>query len=108
MPPFEASDPDSSAQQLEVPDLPVGRLVFPDYSVHNPPDDTAWMKRVFLYVGMHQRLTGEVKKLPNPMAVVRRRVSGTGEVDAEGEELEIVEVVCWKVLFSQRPEPAGM
>lgn len=72
------------------------------------------MKRVYLYVGQHQRLTGEVKKLPKPLAVIRRREIRTdglenGEVDAAGgeDELEIVEIVRWKILFSSRPEPVG-
>ncbi|KAI9777316.1 MAG: hypothetical protein M1839_008924 [Geoglossum umbratile] len=90
-------------------DTPVGRLVFPDYSSANPPDNTAWMKRVYLYVGKHQRLTGEVKKLPNPTAVVRRRECAEGMAGGsdEVEELEIVEIVRWKILFSQRPEPVS-
>lgn len=90
-------------------DTPIGRLVFPDYSPSDPADSTAWMKRVHLYVGKHQRLTGEVKKLPNPMALIQRR-GGNGEdmeVDGGGEELEIVELVRWKILFSSRPEPVG-
>ena len=56
-----------------------------------------------LYVGKHQRLTGEVKKLAKPLAVVGKR-EGLVEVV---EELEIREVVRWKVLFSTRPEPVG-
>ena len=63
------------------------------------------MKKVHLYVGQHQRLTGEVKKLPNPVAVIRKRNSG--EIIAEGDELEIAEIVYFKVLFSSRPEPVG-
>lgn len=63
------------------------------------------MKKVHLYVGQHQRLTGEVKKLPNPVAVIRKRNSG--ETIAEGGELEIAEIVHFKVLFSSRPEPVG-
>ena len=63
------------------------------------------MKSVHLYVGQHQRLTGEVKKLPNPVAVIRKR--DRGEAAAEGEELEIAEIVYYKVIFSSRPEPVG-
>lgn len=96
----------------------IGRLVFPD---HHPttqdPNSTAWMKRVYLYVGKHQRLTGEVKKLPKAIAVIRKRrkedmegnglaAANPGEED-QAEELEIVEIVEWKILFSQRPEPVG-
>ena len=82
----------------------VGRIVFPDYSKDDPPDSTAWMKRVHLYVGRYQRLTGEVKKLNNPMALIRKR-STVGNTDAE--ELEIADVVYYKILFSSRPEPVG-
>lgn len=66
------------------------------------------MKTVYLYVGQHQRLTGEVTKLAKPLAVIRRR--DTPELpreDAAGEELEIVDVVHYKILFSTRPEPVG-
>lgn len=62
------------------------------------------MKRVYLYVGRHQRLTGEVKKLAKPIGVIRRRQGG-GDDQAGEDELEIVEVVRWKVLFGGRPEP---
>ncbi|KAL2046897.1 hypothetical protein N7G274_000915 [Stereocaulon virgatum] len=82
----------------------VGRLVFPDYSRNDPASNTAWMKRVHLYVGQHQRLTGEVKKLPRALAVIRKRE----ETDSANEELEIVDIVYWKVIFSNRPEPVGI
>ncbi|KZM18918.1 uncharacterized protein EKO05_0006671 [Ascochyta rabiei] len=97
----------------------VGKLVFP---YHNPllhgDDDTKWMKRVYLYVGENQRMTGECKKLGKPFAVVRRRGDadvvmrdgeggGDGEARGESEELEIVEVVKFKIVFSGRPEPVG-
>lgn len=90
----------------------VGRLVFPHYSKDNPSTDVGWMKTVHLYVGRHQRLTGEVKKITNPLAVIRRRIpDGQGEPDidiGEGkEELEIVEVIYHKIVFSSRPEPVG-
>jgi chromosome transmission fidelity protein 8 len=96
----------------------LGKLVFPLYNPSiNDPNDTKWMKRVYLYVGKGQRMTGEVKKLGKPLGVVRK-VGGTGEGDVEmaegddegtrdGDELEIVEVVRWKVVFSSRPEPVG-
>lgn len=84
-------------------ETPIGRLVFPDYAVGE--SGTGWMKRVYLYVGKHQRLTGEVKKLPKPVAVIRKR-DGTGNGEG-GEELEIVEIVKFKILFSTRPEPVG-
>lgn len=90
-------------------ETPIGRLVFPDYVFGE--EGTGWMKRVYLYVGKHQRLTGEVKKLPRAMAVIRKRgeVAGEEGMDVEGqEELEIVEIVKFKILFSTRPEPVGI
>lgn len=85
--------------------ISIGRLVFPDYSAGGSSEDTGWMKRVHLYVGQHQRLTGEVKKLPNPVAVMRKRDSR--EVTVEGNELEIAEIVYFKLIFASRPEPVG-
>lgn len=90
------------------PTIPIGRLVFPDHTVGGSPEDKSWMKRVHLYVGQYQRLTGEVKKLPNPVAVIRKRDSGGGgEAIADREELEIAEIVHFKIIFSSRPEPVG-
>lgn len=85
--------------------IPIGRLVFPDHSADEPSENKSWMKRVHLYVGQHQRLTGEVKKLANPVAVIRKRDSG--EATSEGNELEIAEIVYFKIIFSSRPEPVG-
>lgn len=82
----------------------VGRLVFPDY-VKGDSESKAWMKKVHLYVGPHQRLTGEVKKLANPMAVLRRKTGTSSAVG--GEELEIAEIIYYKILFSSRPEPVS-
>jgi chromosome transmission fidelity protein 8 len=82
----------------------VGKLIFPEYSPSNPVSDTKWMKHVYLYVGKHQRLTGEVKKLPRAIGIMRRRESGG---DNAPEELEIMEIVKHKIVFTQRPEPVG-
>lgn len=82
----------------------IGKLMFPYYNSNSPSEDTAWMKRVYLYVGKHQRLTGEVKKLPKAWAVLRKRDS---EQDTAGQQLEIVDIVKYKIVFSQRPEPVG-
>ena len=97
-------------------ETPIGRLIFPEYDAAKP-EDTKWMKQVYLYVGQHQRLTGEVKKLPKAIAVIRKKkVGGVREREeggmegVEGEkadELEIVEIVKHKILFSTRPEPVG-
>ncbi|KAJ5779303.1 hypothetical protein N7457_007023 [Penicillium paradoxum] len=81
-------------------ETPIGKLMFPDYSVHNP-DDTKWMKRAYLYVGRYQRMTGEVKKLPRPIAVLQKRRA------SEDEELEVVEIVRYKIFFKSRPEPVN-
>ena len=85
------------------PTTKVGRLVFPDYSSENPTQSVVWMKRVYLYVGQHQRLTGEVKNLPKPLAVIRKRATS----DSANEELQKMDIVYWKVIFSSRPEPVG-
>ncbi|CZR52619.1 related to sister chromatid cohesion protein Ctf8 [Phialocephala subalpina] len=94
----------------------IGRLVFPEYDPQNT-SSTGWMKRVYMYVGKHQRLTGEVKKLPKAIAVIRkRRNESAGDMDVdmndEGDEegvaeLEVVEIVKYKIIFSTRPEPVG-
>ncbi|OIW27926.1 hypothetical protein CONLIGDRAFT_454568 [Coniochaeta ligniaria NRRL 30616] len=94
-------DPDS-----ETPSIPIGRIDFPDYRPDAlDPTSTAWMRQVYLYVGQHQRLTGEVKKLPQPLAVIRRR--GEGGEDDVAEELEVVDIVKYKLVFSNRPEPVA-
>jgi chromosome transmission fidelity protein 8 len=75
----------------------LGRLVFPadDFS-----QSTAWDgKRVFLFIGKHQRMAGEVKKLNKAIAVVRR--------GAQDDEVEIEEIVRYKMIFAHRPEPMG-
>lgn len=84
--------------------LPVGRLIFPLYSPADPPESTAWMKRVHMYVGKHQRMTGEVKKLPKPLGVIRRK---PGAEEEGPEELEVVDIVRYKIVFSTRPEPVS-
>lgn len=69
-----------------------------------------------MFIGQHQRLAGEVKKLPKPLGVVRRRRRklADGEQQEEVEEgrgadevedLEVLEVVKYKLVFSSRPEP---
>ncbi|KAK5660955.1 hypothetical protein OQA88_12330 [Cercophora sp. LCS_1] len=88
----------------------IGHLIFPDYDPDGDPNDTKWMKKVFLFVGEYQRLQGEVKKLGMPVGVVRRRGgdrNGGGPGDGNGEELEVVEIVRWKIVFGGRPEPVG-
>lgn len=105
LPPDADPADDTSSPTSSLPGgVDVGRLDFPDYDPN--AEGSAWMRRVHLYIGQHQRLTGEVKKLPRPMAVVRKR--GDSEVDAqEGGDLEVAEVVKYKIIFSNRPEPVG-
>ncbi|KAI0142438.1 hypothetical protein F4776DRAFT_507019 [Hypoxylon sp. NC0597] len=96
-------------------EIAIGRLVFPDYHPDTQdPSSTSWMRRVHLYVGEHQRLTGEVKKLPKAMAIIKKRAKPGEDVDmsdgnssSTAEELEVVEIVKYKLVFSQRPEPVG-
>jgi len=105
-----------SKEGVMAQETPIGRLVFPEYDAGDQ-SNTAWMKRVYLYVGKHQRLTGEVKKLPKAIAVIRKRKgeegsqgegdSGAGEEGDGSEDLEVVEIVKYKILFSTRPEPVG-
>ena len=101
------SDVDAITTEGRPRETPIGRLVFPDYV--EGTEGQAWMKRVYMYVGKHQRLTGEVKKLPRAMAVIRRRTDGVepSREDGEGEELEIVEIIKFKIVFATRPEPVG-
>ncbi|AEO61717.1 hypothetical protein MYCTH_2312176 [Thermothelomyces thermophilus ATCC 42464] len=120
LPPETAQDPASAT----TPAIPIGRLHFPDYD--GSADSTAWTNRVWMYVGEHQRLQGQVKKLPRAVAVLRKRRGGrsglgTGgpgpdegegagrraETEAGTEELEVVDIVKWKIVFSSRPEPVG-
>ncbi|KAF3070949.1 hypothetical protein GL218_00803 [Daldinia childiae] len=97
-------------------EVTIGRLVFPDYHPETQdPSSTAWMRQIHLYVGEHQRLTGEAKKLPRAMAIIRKRTKSEEDVEMADEpsssstveELEVVEIVKYKIVFSQRPEPVG-
>lgn len=85
----------------QISETAIGRLVFPEYS--GEAGDGTWMKRVYLYVGKHQRLPGEVKKLPKALAVIRKKLVGT----VAQKELEVVEIIKHKIIFSHRPEPVG-
>ncbi|POS78003.1 hypothetical protein DHEL01_v203596 [Diaporthe helianthi] len=113
LPEAEGAVDDGSDHHHQQPAIPIGRIDFPDYrpgSITFDPASTAWMRRVYMYVGQHQRLTGEVKKLPRAVGVVRRRLEGVGAAGGGGgggEELEVVEIVKYKIVFSSRPEPVG-
>jgi len=64
-------------------------------------------------------MMGELKKLGTPLGVLKRRAKAREDVvmkEAEegaeggkwdGEELEVAEVVRWKLVFAGRPEPVG-
>jgi chromosome transmission fidelity protein 8 len=82
----------------------VGTLVFPLWDPEKP-EDKSWMKRVYFYIGKHQRLTGEVKPLLKAMAVLARKEGSEG--GEGGEELVVKEIVRFKIVFSSRPEPVG-
>ncbi|KAI1817594.1 hypothetical protein GGS20DRAFT_505842 [Poronia punctata] len=106
LPEIDASGSETSGHGLEI-----GRITFPDYDPDS--EGTAWLKSVHMYVGQHQRLTGELKKLPKPLAIIRRK-PGTGSdtvmadsAETTTEDLEVVEIVKYKLMFSNRPEPVG-
>ncbi|KAK2002527.1 hypothetical protein LX36DRAFT_678255 [Colletotrichum falcatum] len=105
LPQFTPNEDNSQSE----PEVPIGKVVFPDYHPDTQEEgSTAWMKRVFLYVGLHQRLHGEVKKLPKAMAIIRRRGEPiTGKDGETGEELEIAEIIKYKIMFGNRPEPVA-
>lgn len=81
-------------------ETPLGKLMFPEYSPQNGKDDTSWMKQVYLYVGKYQRMVGQVKKMAKPIAIVQRR-------QGEADELEVVDIVKYKLIFGSRPEPVN-
>lgn len=99
--------PEKDTPEEKTIETELGRLMFPDYVDGMDVDNnTKWMKRAYLFVGRYQRLTGEVKKLSKPLAVIQRRQTaenGNGE-----DELEIVEIVKYKIIFASRPEPVGI
>jgi len=97
MPQLKLDDEGKATEEIDV-----GKIDFPDYQ----PDavGTAWMKRVYMYVGQHQRLTGEVKKRPKAVAIIKKRSTGA---DGQTEDLEVMDIVQYKLVFSQRPEPVG-
>lgn len=103
-----APNPSVSKDAESDPTL-IGRLVFPLHDASDPPEDRAWMRRVYLYVGKNQRLTGEVKQLPKALAIIRKKdVDQSGERSVgQDEELEIVDIVKYKIIFSHRPEPVS-
>ncbi|OAP55357.1 hypothetical protein AYL99_10330 [Fonsecaea erecta] len=103
--PFQNLATEDSSQSTAV--HPIGRLEFPLYKPQDA-NEGKWMKKVYLYIGRHQRLTGEVKKLAKPLAVLQKIDENDQKSENESDEaLEIVDVVKFKLLFSARPEPVG-
>ena len=110
--PFQSQIPDLENETQSPSTIHhIGRLEFPLYDPSAGEDDGKWMKKVYLYVGKYQRLTGEVKKLAKPLGVLRKVGTKIDAAErngsAEEEALEIVEIVKFKLLFSGRPEPVG-
>ncbi|KFY24722.1 hypothetical protein V491_02047 [Pseudogymnoascus sp. VKM F-3775] len=109
-PPTQDEDDGNASNKAATYETPIGRLLFPDYEP-GTSGGGAWQKRVYLYVGMHQRLTGEVKKLPKAIAIIRKcapsEAESTSNDGSGAEELEIAEIVKFKIIFSNRPEPVG-
>ncbi|KAI5306850.1 hypothetical protein KEM56_006791 [Ascosphaera pollenicola] len=113
---IEAGGHSDAPAQFETP---IGRLIFPDYrGKDTPADDKGWMKRVYLYVGQNQRMTGEVKAIPKPLAVLRRverNVDDDNDVEMSDapkrqkhvDELEIVDIIKYRIYFKLRPEPVS-
>lgn len=60
-------------------------------------------------------MAGEAKKLGKPFAIIRKRGAELVDGDvpmrdgysAAADELEIVEIVKYKITFPTRPEPVG-
>lgn len=106
----DSTDKDIPDGGKPVIETELGRLTFPDYVDGMDTDkDTKWMKRAYLFVGRYQRMTGEVKKLAKPLAVIQRRQTASNGADpGEGDELEIVEIIKYKIIFASRPEPVGI
>ncbi|KAK5944146.1 hypothetical protein PMZ80_003427 [Knufia obscura] len=91
----------------------IGRLEFPLYEGDGRnASEGQWMKKVHLYIGKHQRLSGEVKKLAKPLVVLDKGVGDSNAnndtMNREGAQLKILAIIKHKILFSSRPEPVGM
>lgn len=67
-------------------ETPIGKIIFPDYSNRSDNNNKNWMKRVYLYIGRYQRMTGEVKELTNPIAIIQKRQSRKRQYRYEGVE----------------------
>lgn len=99
--------PGDEGETVEQSALQIGRLSFPLYDPQGDPGNTTWHKQVYLFIGENQRLTGELKKLTNPLALIQRRAQTSDETQGD-DELEIAEIVYYKLAFNSRPEPFGV
>lgn len=106
---FPSTQDDTTTTSLQV-----GRLEFPLYDGRDAVEGV-WMRKVYLYIGKHQRLSGEVKKLPKPLLILAkdetpaRSMIDASEVGSspQQEHLNILAVIKYKILFASRPEPVG-
>ena len=111
--PVQTTDTNEAGNRRESPSpVEIGRLVFPHFSPSLPHQTgDQWMKGVYFYIGKYQRMTGEVKKLSKPLAILRRSVEPnegkSDDVASDSEALEIIDIVRYKILFASRPEPVG-
>ncbi|KAK6359247.1 hypothetical protein TWF696_000410 [Orbilia brochopaga] len=103
--------PDPQESDANINFTTVGNLIFPDATPEST--DPKELKRVWLYVGKHQRLTGEVKALPKPLGVLRKKQRQEADMNSAADghddttELEIVDIIRHKIIFSKRPEPVS-
>lgn len=107
LPQLQTDGEDTDTPPQMVTQTPVGRLEFPLFdAASDDKSEGPWMKKVHLYIGQNQRLNGEIKKLSKPLAVIANQTKSEAGLDIP-VELQIVEVVRYKILFSSRPEPVG-
>lgn len=112
--PLQDSTSSSTLDNTTSVSMQVGRLEFPLYDGQDAKEGP-WMKKAYLYIGKHQRLSGEVKKLPKAFLVLTKRQGNlavsknhSAVSSEQGQEhLDIMAVVKYKILFASRPEPVA-
>lgn len=62
-------------------------------------------KEIVLNVDRHQRLRGKVVKLKDPIAIVRTDAVSDSTNPDEAPEIPIIDIVEFKAVFSNMPEP---
>jgi chromosome transmission fidelity protein 8 len=87
--------------ELDATSIDVGQLVFPLFDPSAPSEDLAWTKKVYIYVGKNQRMTGSVKKLDKALAVLKR--DDAADQDGKAGDVKILGIVKWRIVFSARP-----